>query len=162
MYLSKPWKKSENAEFLYLVPWPIWPYHFDRADWLAMQTFQHIGSSETRKHIQFNKSHCLRLFQHPEQPLPIGHKGCMPCREQMRMCLVVVTFWPGVPLHYAGWVGMNEERSIGVWCSKTYPDAILKLSNIDCLMEMEFCTKVDMENTWISVFLFLCLNGFLG
>jgi hypothetical protein len=23
-------------------------------------------------------------------------------REQMRMCLVVVTFWPGVPLHYAG------------------------------------------------------------
>ena len=23
----------------------------------------------------------------------------------------------------------------------------LKLSNIDCLMEMEFCTKVDMENT---------------
>jgi len=66
----------------------------------------------------------------------------------MRMCLVVVTFWPGVPLHYAGWVGMNvPERSIGVWCSKTYPDAILKLSNIDCLMEMEFCTKVDMENT---------------
>ena len=75
---------------------------------MAAQTFQHMA---IRENISNSPNH-------------IGNSehGVAACREQMRMCLVVVTFWPGVPLHYAGrgwgsfFPGVDEgERSIGVW-----------------------------------------------
>lgn len=41
----------------------------------------------------------------------------VPCiedgRDHMRMCLAVVTFWPGVPLHYAGAVRARYVRYVG-------------------------------------------------